>query len=277
MNTQYDSLADLYDLVWGNSQSHLDIEAYLSIAKKRGGPILEMGTGTGRVAITLVENGFSVVALDVSEKMLAVARARADKFLDDVQRNRIEFLTGDMAEPGLIAERSFPLIILPFSVLWESRNKECVQKTLNNAYALLDDAGVLFFDCSYYGPGGRQLPGSGIHSKRQCPDGNDRHWTFQEKDTCDLNRGVTRKILLSERRDKTGRLVERREDSIDRVYLSPDEVKEMLSIAGFNRGSFQVFGSFDLITDFDDEVFTDPTSDLYRKARQVWHCTKNGV
>src|SRR5215211_6581654 len=50
-----------------------DIDFYRRLAAETGGPILEVGCGTGRVATALVADGHEVVGVDVSAPMLRVA------------------------------------------------------------------------------------------------------------------------------------------------------------------------------------------------------------
>jgi SAM-dependent methyltransferase len=54
---------DLYDLE--NPDYEQEGSFYLSIAREVGGPVLELGCGTGRVSIPLAQNGLVVTGLDV--------------------------------------------------------------------------------------------------------------------------------------------------------------------------------------------------------------------
>ena len=79
---------------------------WLDLARQAGGPLLELGCGTGKIAIPLAEAGFAVTGLDLSEAMLAEARAKT--------RGRdlpIQWVYGDMTRFSL--DRRFNLILLP--------------------------------------------------------------------------------------------------------------------------------------------------------------------
>jgi ubiquinone/menaquinone biosynthesis C-methylase UbiE len=54
-----------------------DIAFYDRLARATGGPVLELGCGTGRIALALAQAGLSVTGVDISTGMLALARARA--------------------------------------------------------------------------------------------------------------------------------------------------------------------------------------------------------
>jgi SAM-dependent methyltransferase len=72
----YAALAPYYDLIAPPETA--DIALYAAFARRLAAPVLELGVGTGRVAVALARLGFRVVGIDVSPSMLAVARARAE-------------------------------------------------------------------------------------------------------------------------------------------------------------------------------------------------------
>lgn len=71
------ALARLYDLDLAEDPGDLDL--YLALAARTGGPVLELAVGTGRVAIPLAEAGHEVVGVDLDEAMLERARQRASE------------------------------------------------------------------------------------------------------------------------------------------------------------------------------------------------------
>lgn len=82
------------------------ISFWMEIAERAGGSILELGCGTGRIAIPIAESGFEVVGIDSSENMLTYAREKVDgKDLG------LQFIHSDMRAFSM--DRKFDLIILP--------------------------------------------------------------------------------------------------------------------------------------------------------------------
>ena len=71
-----DALARLYDLDLVEDPGDLDL--YLALAARAGGPVLELAAGTGRIAVPLAEAGHAVTAVDIDPAMLARLRRRAD-------------------------------------------------------------------------------------------------------------------------------------------------------------------------------------------------------
>ena len=54
-----------------------DLPLWEELAEQQGGPVLELGCGTGRVALHLARRGHQVIGLDLDPALLAVLRERA--------------------------------------------------------------------------------------------------------------------------------------------------------------------------------------------------------
>jgi SAM-dependent methyltransferase len=83
---------------------------YRDFALAAGGPLLELGCGTGRVLIPLAADGQRITGLDVSAAMLAAARAKADAA---GLRDRVNLVQGDMRDFGLPTR--FALAFIPIN------------------------------------------------------------------------------------------------------------------------------------------------------------------
>ena len=59
------------------AEREFEIQFYQRLAKRCGGPILEVACGTGRLTIPLAMAGHQIVGLDVSEPMLRLAKQKA--------------------------------------------------------------------------------------------------------------------------------------------------------------------------------------------------------
>ncbi len=73
----YDQIAPFYDLATDGFDA--DIDMYEAFARRVYAPVLDAGTGTGRVAIELAKRGLRVVGIDRSPAMLAVARRKVEE------------------------------------------------------------------------------------------------------------------------------------------------------------------------------------------------------
>lgn len=96
-----------YDLVFATDQS--DVPFYAGLARASGGPVLEIGIGTGRVALPIARSGISVVGIDRSAEMLAAleAKIRRERLARRVRASRADMRDFDL-------RRKFPLVIVPF-------------------------------------------------------------------------------------------------------------------------------------------------------------------
>lgn len=63
-----------------------------------GARILDAGCGTGALAVEAARRGADVVAIDLAQNLVDLARERAPR---DLGRGRISFLVGDMLDPAL--------------------------------------------------------------------------------------------------------------------------------------------------------------------------------
>lgn len=73
----YAPVAELYDFAYDDFGD--DIDFYENLARAVDGPLLELGVGTGRVALRLAQAGYAVTGIDTSESMLARARAKLNE------------------------------------------------------------------------------------------------------------------------------------------------------------------------------------------------------
>jgi SAM-dependent methyltransferase len=78
---QLEIAAQLYDDLMRELRE--DIDLYVSLAQEAGGPVLELGCGTGRCMIPLTRAGFDVVGLDVSKPMLSKLELNLRAELDE--------------------------------------------------------------------------------------------------------------------------------------------------------------------------------------------------
>ncbi len=92
--TAAEALARLYDLDLEADEPG-DVDLYLALAARVGGPALELAAGTGRLAVPLAVAGHRVTVVDVDPAMLARARARARAARVGA---RIRFVEADLIE-----------------------------------------------------------------------------------------------------------------------------------------------------------------------------------
>src|SRR5207249_11030021 len=133
----YDTIAELYD-PWSVSVTE-DVGFYLDEARRSGGPVVELGVGTGRIAVPIAADGIRVIGVDSSRGMLDVCARRAA--LAGVE---LDLRVGDLRQPP-IAE-CVPLVICPFRSLLHMHTDEDRRSVLAAAHELLLPGGLFVFD-----------------------------------------------------------------------------------------------------------------------------------
>jgi SAM-dependent methyltransferase len=103
----YSILVSFYDH-WAESQKD-DIPFYVKRATAVKGPVVELGVGTGRIAIPVARAGQHVIGVDVSGAMLTEAARRADA---EGVADKITFVEADMR--SFVADQPVELVIIPF-------------------------------------------------------------------------------------------------------------------------------------------------------------------
>lgn len=109
-----DYLFEVYDS-WA-SQPKLDTQGAVDglVELASDGPVLELGIGTERLALPLLERGLEVHGIDVSNEMVAKLRSKPGG-------NRIPVAIANLAEVRVDARRLYPLILIVFNTLFGLR------------------------------------------------------------------------------------------------------------------------------------------------------------
>lgn len=103
-----------YDVVTAADRSIAgDIDVYAGLVPP-GGTVLELGAGTGRIALALAQRGFRVTGLDIAPAMLAQARVKRAALGAEVA-GRVKFVTADMTTFDL--GRTFDAVICTYYTL----------------------------------------------------------------------------------------------------------------------------------------------------------------
>lgn len=134
----YAADAAFYDAIHGDYRD--DTGLWLSFAGRTDRPVLEVGTGTGRIALELVRAGHEVTGIDPSPAMLARARAKAEADALDVT-----FIEGRAEE--LVLERDhYGLVLLALDVFLYCEHGEAQVELLRALGGAMVFNGLLAID-----------------------------------------------------------------------------------------------------------------------------------
>jgi SAM-dependent methyltransferase len=139
---EYAFIADLYDYVVPYRERP-DVSFYVEHARQAGGPVLELGCGTGRILLPTARAGMRIVGLDLSPHMLDVCRSRLAAEPPAVRSNA-HLVGGDMRSFDL--DRSFALVTIPFRAFLHLLTVEEQTACLRCVHRHLIGGGLLAFD-----------------------------------------------------------------------------------------------------------------------------------
>jgi ubiquinone/menaquinone biosynthesis C-methylase UbiE len=141
MTSPYDAIAELYD-PWSRSVTE-DVGFYVAEARKAGGPVLELGVGTGRIAVPIAQKGVHVIGVDSSEAMLEACSRRAR---DAGVAERLDLRLGDLRSPPVSAVDGVEAVLCPFRSYLHLPDDAARREALRAAFDLLPPGSPLVFD-----------------------------------------------------------------------------------------------------------------------------------
>jgi SAM-dependent methyltransferase len=241
MNSPYEP--HLYDIVTPET-FHGDVAWYRRKARECGGPVLELGAGTGRIALALASDGVSVHALDADPGMLAALRRKVAAQPNEVQ-SRIVIVDADMRSFQL--RERFALIIAPFRVLLHNLTEDDQLACFRRVREHMRPGGHFAFNVFH--PALEYMaqhsgPLAGVWRWVGTFEGRDGAWVVRSE----ANRydTVRRRVHSQHRYEEYGSDGTLRRTFLHRLelsYLYPSDISRLLETAGF--GSVQIWGGFD--------------------------------
>ena len=238
----YDSfVAEYYDFL-PTVAGRGDLDFYVAEAAKSGGPVLELGCGTGRVLLAIARAGFRTAGLDLSEMMLRRCREKLASEPGEVQK-RISLHRGDMSDFDL--GEKFRLIIVPFRPFQHLLKVREQLACLRCAHRHLEPGGRLILDLFQTDPRRMYDPAflneESVEPEATLPDGrrlrlasrNSAFHRAEQVNDCELIFYVT---------DADGR-TERLVFAFPLRYFFRYEVEHLLARSGFRVA--ELYGGFD--------------------------------
>lgn len=129
-----------YDLFAGADRRMAgDVDFYLDLARRQGGPVLELAAGTGRVLLPLAEAGFEVTGLDVSQPMLDIAARRLEAV-----GLQARLVCAPMQ--ALVLDATYDLALIPARAFQHLIEPAEQRETLERIHAHLNPGGLLAID-----------------------------------------------------------------------------------------------------------------------------------
>jgi SAM-dependent methyltransferase len=206
-SSPYDAIAELYD-PWSRSVVE-DVAFYLEEARKARPPVVELGVGTGRIAVPIAAEGISVIGVDSSAGMLAVCAERARLAGVD---GRLDLRLGDLRDPPV--DGPVELVICPFRSFLHLEDDAERRSALAAVFRLLAPGGRLAFDV--FAPGKDDIEQTHGRWLEREPGIHERALWDEER----------RRLVLSVRGPDA-------EATMSLAWLAPEEWRALLLAAGF--------------------------------------------
>jgi SAM-dependent methyltransferase len=146
MSDLYRVSAKYYDEAYATLEDLRDLQFYLGMARRTGGPVLELACGTGRVLLPIAEQGLQIDGVDSSPAMLAQLQHKLAREPQHI-RELVEIASGDLR--SYRSRRKYALVIIPFRPLQHMYTVEDQLAALNTAAFHLASGGLLAFDVFY--------------------------------------------------------------------------------------------------------------------------------
>ncbi|MFL5768010.1 MAG: class I SAM-dependent DNA methyltransferase [Actinomycetota bacterium] len=198
------------DSAWDEFQP-ATIEATVDFlaARAGGGRALELGIGTGRIALPLATRGVRVSGIDLSQAMIA-------KLQEKPGSDAIDVTIGDFSTTRV--DGSFSLAYLVYNTIENLTTQEAQVACFRNAAAHLEPGGSFVIEVGV--PGLQHLPPGSIY---EVFHGSEDYWGVDEYDV--VNQG-----LISHHIENVDGRYER--SSMPFRYVWPSELDLMAQIAG---------------------------------------------
>src|SRR5688572_24350799 len=169
----WDDYAAYYD--WENAQTvgRRDIRFWERMAAAVDGPVLELGCGTGRVAIPVAKAGATVVGIDRSASMLARGRMKVKRAR---VASRVKLIRGDIRHLPF-PDKSFELVMAPYGILQSLLDEKLLAATLQDVNRVLTRGGLFGLELVADLPAWEEYSRKASLRGKRGPNGKDRKST----------------------------------------------------------------------------------------------------
>ena len=204
-----------------------DVGFWQRLAGRIGGPVLELGCGTGRVSLPVARMVETVVGVDRSGEMLNVARRRLRR---SRYGPRVKLVRGDIRALPFIHPAPFRVAMAPYGILQSLLRDRDLKKTLASVARVLERGATFGIDLV------PELPEWGEYRRRVSLRGRrgarGGHLTLIESVGQDRARGIT--TFDQEFGERKGAKRSSRRFSIAFRTLSLRQMRNRLERTGFD-------------------------------------------
>lgn len=238
MMNEYDSLAEIYDIWSKCDPACIKVrDFYKKIALGCKGTIVELGVGTGEIALELACNGRKVIGVDSSIEMIGALRKKAKQL---GCANEIDCIYSDIVTFKLPVKAD--LIYFPFRSIGHLLTDEVRIKALTNIKNQCAPGGVFVFDHYIFDEEWARMHEGVPRLMCQGEKFNGEKYYIWDTYIYDYKKQVMNCTITSERVNN-GTVIERKHMPLSFSWFSPEHIKKLLLESGFCIKN--VYGDFD--------------------------------
>jgi len=235
----YKISAKYYDKAYTAKKDLNDLPFYVDLAKRMGGPVLELACGTGRVLLSIARKGIAIHGVDNSVPMLNTLRQNLQQEPKDV-RELVSAFVGDIRT--FRSNREYPLVIIPFRPLQHMYTVEDQVAALTTAAFHVEENGILAFDVFFPR---FDMIASGIGEERfelewQVAPGKVMRRCFRKESVDKINQNFTATFIFRTYQD--GKLIQEETEPLKMSYYTYPHLRALFLLAGLEV--VEEYGSF---------------------------------
>lgn len=235
----YERWAERYDIFY-EAAPEGELDFYLNAIDRVSGSVLELGVGTGRIAIPAAVMGHHVTGVDMSRPMLNRAR---QKLAHAPLTGSLELVEADISELDL-PKRDFDLVIIPAHTLAlvtdAQRQFEVIKRCRMH---MAPDATLIF---NLFNPSDDLInddPGERFLLGVVEDEENDVRHILSGVNDFDVANQINHCVQTIETFDRDGDLLDSEDLPVVFRYLHHEQVLDLISRAGLRAD--EVYGDFD--------------------------------
>jgi ubiquinone/menaquinone biosynthesis C-methylase UbiE len=244
-SSEYDLLAEIYD-VWATADPACvpSRDFYVQLCSETEGSVIEIGVGTGRIAIDVARKHKKIIGLDISSSMLERCQQKA-KVAGVLER--VKLIQGDIRSPSFVQQAE--LVVFPFRSIGHLLTLEDKKRVLSEIFNQLAPGGRFVFDHYIFDESwARSHDGVARLMYSHLSDGEGLFiWDTYRYDYANQQMDC---FIIVERCDRYGKVFSKTYCPLSFSWIYPEQIRKMALEIGFEVEA--LYGDFSY-SDFNDQ------------------------
>jgi SAM-dependent methyltransferase len=236
----YDELGELYEL-WVRSDPACEPSRafYVEQARRVGGPVLEVGSGLGRLTCEIAKAGIEIIGVEKSKAMYQCSLENVEKVAPELQ-DKVSFINTDILD--LDSSTKAQLVLIPMRTIGLFLTETAQTALFQKLYDILNTGGVLIFDHFRFNSdvASRENKIEKKILEKDSDDSIDR--LFHVHETDNANRILKCQLIHEVESQVNNKLLSRQAYNYELAWVTEKSISRIASGVGFKLRN--LFGSF---------------------------------